>query len=366
MNKLLHGMGLLLIALLALTILPAQEGRLAPDVGLDGIGLWDLGLYGGLKGLELVPDVDSRALLYLRGGYVEDYYYRDTAGLMDLAADNTDFNKWYLVARLGLELGLVHDAILGKNSLFGRIFVRSLLAEHIFGDLVDPLLLDSGLPDMANAWETSLFAGLFLDQVGFNPWLQSNHGYALEGSVEWTPGLTFNQLNGAVDYLRANFTGKLYVPLFENDQLGLYLMDRVMADGLFGAAIPGLARRRMGGFWQTAAPGGVVRGTDNGRYDTYLKLVNNLELRFHFLPLFATADQPEARILVPELFAFCDAAALDDLDYQFGTVLVSAGGGLILNLRFIGIKFDLGYYVAYNFLEGSFSAFNLVLGGHHF
>ncbi|MBU0934266.1 MAG: hypothetical protein KKI09_00865 [Spirochaetes bacterium] len=368
-----RGVLVVLLLLCLFAGLSAQDvaggSGITADFGLAGFDMWKLELYGGLKGLQLIPGAESRVLLYAGGGYVGDAYYRDSADMVLAAGDESAaFKKAFGSGKLGLELGLLYDPALAKNNLFGRFFFKSLYESYVFDAEAPAAIEASTLPDRAGAWESSLFAGLFWDALDFNPLLQTNSGTAAEVSVDWAPGAAFNSVFGAADYVRLNASGRLYLPILESDQFGLYLTERFIADALLGTAegIPGLARRRVGGFSLSGAPGGAVRGIDSGRYDTWLKLVNNLDLRFNFLPLFSTAAAPRDKILVPELFGFFDAALVDNLNYVLADWHASVGGGLIFNIRFAGIKFDLGYYVTYSIMEARPNFFNLVLGAHHY
>lgn len=367
--------GLVLLLCLGAAISFGQASGSEPievEIGLAGFDLFRLELYAGLKGFELVPGAPSRALLYFGGGRIGDTYYRDAEDqLLPVPLEDgtvAKFNKWNAALRLGLDIGLVYDDQLRRNSLYGQIFVKSFFDSYIENDGIPAAIGQANLADRAGAWESALFGGLVWDTVVFNPKLQSKSGAAARLSAEWAPGLAFNQLFGNAAYVRLNGGASVFLPLVETESYGLYLADLLTLDALFGdpASIPGFARRTAGGFDRRPAPGGLVRGIEAGRYDTYLKFINNTDLRLNFMPLFAPASSPEDSVVVPELFLFFDAGLVDNLDWKPGRWLASTGGGVILNLRLFGVKMDFGYYVSWSIPENRWNFFNLVLGAHHF
>lgn len=361
-------LSVVMVSLSAQDAAPEQaEAPIWPALGygLGGIDFWGLELYAALGPFNLVNDAPSRVMAYLGGGYLNDAYYRNPAG--NLVADPWDlengrFKKIQAGTKLGLELGLLYDEAAEKNSLYSRLFMLSRWQLPVFDPDQPALLETSGLPDAGGSWQTSLFMGLYWDQLDFRPRFQSYRGYALELSLEWVPGLAFNRFFGEADYLRVNAVGSVHWPLLSLSWLELYVSNRSMADALFGDTIPGNARRSVGGFKPSAATGGMVRGMESAYHDTYLKLLNNLELRAPFLPLLDSR-------LVPEFFAFLDLARVDDLDYSLfrnGSFLLSSGAGLFLNIKLGGFKFDLGYYLSYSFTDSRWQFLNLAIGGHHF
>jgi len=143
----------------------------------------------------------------------------------------------------------------------------------------------------------------------------------------------------------------------------LYLAERFIADVLLGneTDISSFARRNVGGLDVFKGAGGTVRGMEGGRYDSFVKIINNLELRFTLLPLFGG-------VAVPELFAFFDVGFVDNFDYaiNFNNGLYSTGGGVFVNLSASGASIiDLGYYVSYSITEQRFNPVNIGFG-HHF
>ncbi len=344
-----------------------------PDFGLAGLKFYSLQMYGGIKGLTIIPGAQSRALLYAGGGYIGDAYYRDLASGDVLVpqpseADpfpNSEFKRWFVQGKLGMDLGLVYNEDLEKNMLYSMIFVKTMYSEFMPGSVSknNPILYDTSYPDRDGFFETSLFASLCLDLVRYNAAIQTAHGLAGEISVDWTPGITLNTVFGSADYLRLNLTGRGFYTVLESDKFGLYLAERAIADVLLGddGSISAFARRNVGGLDVFSGAGGTVRGMEGGRYDSFAKLINNLELRFTMLPLFKG-------FLVPELFAFFDMGFVDNFDYSinFNKGLYSTGGGIFVNLSASGATImDLGYYVSYSITEKRFNPFNIGFG-HHF
>ncbi len=355
---------------------PLVETRhmdIKPDFGLAKLGLFSLQLYGGLKGIEIIPGAQSRALLYAGGGYVGDAYYRDLLTDNVLVAQSvgknqfpdSGFKRWFAQGKIGLDLGILYNEDLEKNMLYSMIFVKTMYTKFMPGSTSanSPILYETDYPDRTGFFETSLYTGLYLDLVRYNTTIQTAHGVAGEVSLDWTPGLGLNKILGSAEYLRMNLTARGFYTFLESDKFGLYLAERVIADVLLGneASISAFARRNIGALDVFGGAGGTVRGMEEGRYDSFVKLVNNLDLRFTMLPLFGS-------IVVPELFAFFDAGFVDNFDYavNFTDGLYSTGAGLFINLSLGGATlFDIGYYVSYSITEKRLNLFNLSFS-HHF
>lgn len=352
---------LLTVSLLALTALTAQE----LTFGVGGFGIWYAEPYFGFKGIAIIPGADSQVLLYPGIGWVGDAYYREPTNeiMFDPTGEypGSGFNKFILNGKLGLNLGIAYDETLEKNWLYSLMFIKTTYQQNYEGDIT-PNLFNTTFPDKNGLWQNSLFLGLYYDTVKYDNNRQTASGLYAELSGEWAPSFFANTVFGNSDYIRGNVTVKGFLPLVESDSFSLYLGDRIIADILGGEQVPSIAMRQIGGFSTYSGAGGAIRGIDGGRYDSYIKLINNFDIRAPFLPLLNN-------LLIPEFFAFFDAGIVDDLTYNLSgtnTMLLTTGAGLALNLNLGGFQFDLGVYVSYSILENQFKYFNLMLGGHQF
>lgn len=351
-----------LVTVLTLTALSAQEFTF----GIGGFDMWYVEPYVGFKGLSIVQGADSQVLLYPGIGWVGDAYYREPNNtvMFDPTGDyfGAGFNKFIVNGKLGLNLGLAYDDALNKNWLYSLIFLKTTYQRHYTTNDIDPNLYFTTYPDKEGLWQNSVFLGLYYDRVQYNNNIQTASGFYAEVSGEWAPGFFANNLFGDSDYIRGNLTLKGFITLIESETFSLYLGDRIIADILGGAKIPSIAMRQIGGFSTYSGAGGAVRGIEGGRYDSYIKLINNFDVRAPFLPLFDN-------LLIPEFFAFFDAGIVDDLHYTLGaenTTLLTTGAGFALNLNLGGFQFDVGVYVSFSILENQFKPFNLMLGAHQF
>lgn len=363
----------LTLSLLCVSIVVMAESNnksMEPSMtfGLSGLGLANVELFGGFKGLEIIPGVESRFLLYTGGGYYGDSYWRDAAGTK-LPYDSKDamFNKWAVNARLGLELGILYSGWVKRNSLTANFFVKTLYNNNIKKDGKNESIFASGVPGAEGFWKSSLFTGLDFNLVSYDRFTQSYYGAGIKGSVEWTPGLAFNRLYGEADYYRLNTELKGFLPLWRNSTSAFYIADRFTADYLGGGLIPSYAQRTLGGLYQEFGAGGFIRGIPVGSNDADVKLLNNFELRMTF-PTFI------GYVLIPELFTFFDTGLVDNKDYKLkaiGDALYTLGGGLKTHLYYsipgiIDLKLTLGYYVTYDVRNRRWNFLNFIIGTNHF
>ena len=358
----------LALFLIVSIIVFSQAGEVKPAFGLGKFGLIYADAYAGLGGFEIAPGAESKALLYLGGGYFFDAYYRDEAGARlrdpDFAFPGAAFNYWGAEGALGLDLGLAYSEKLEKNWLFGQVYLKSEF-HSIVDDPANPSIIDrTSLPDKDGLWENSLFLGLTMDRICRDRLTKVSSGIKAEASAEWAPGFALNQILGNADYFR--FNGKLtaLLPLIQNETFSIYTGDRIVFDLLTGPEISSYAQRRTGGFFKAKGMGGDLRGLKDGQYDANIKLINNIDFRMTFPSLLGLGE-----IVVPELFLFFDMGLMDNLDNQlcsFADGLYTCGGGIFVDLYIIGMNFDVGYYISYSIPENHWNFFNLALGSHQF
>ena len=341
---------------------------IGPDFGVVSLGRFRLQLYGGLKGFEIVPGVDGRILAIAGGGYVNDAYYRDLSGAEIVyspatasAIADASFWRWFVQGKFGLDLGLIHDNHLGKNTLYALFLAKTYYSSFFSSTAPNAIIFTTNYPDKDGFWESSLYAGIYLDLVRFNTPMQTYHGFAAEISADWAPESGINKVRGDADYLRLNATTRGYWTLFETNALGFYVADRTIADILLGPKPSLYAKRTIGGFDAYPGAGGAVRGYEESRYDSLVKLVNNFDARLTALPLFGGR-------VIPEAYVFFDLGLVGEPDYRLWTdhILSSTGGGVFLNLNLGPVQFDIGYYLCYAFMENRWNFVNITVGVHQF
>jgi len=93
-----------------------------------------------------------------------------------------------------------------------------------------------------------------------------------------------------------------------------------------------------------SALGGVVRGLESRRFDGFIKIVNNFDIRMHI---------PAIWIFVPGIVLYFDMGIVDNLDYILRPeeVLYTTGAGIFLS----GLGFALTGYINYLINEGKIS-----------
>jgi hypothetical protein len=350
-----------LIVLVPLLAETESGPALKPTFGFADADFYWAQFKGGVEGFELVPGVSSAALLYLGAGYYSDSYYRDAAGarLVDpsLAFTGASFNEWGSETRLGLDLGLVPKSQGEGNLLTLQLYLRDVWKTNVGA----PAAYTSTALDGAGYLENSLLARLDYAGVELDIDTRTREGLNAEASVEWAPSFLLNNLIGKAHWWRLNSRIAGFLPIVKTSAFGLYVGDRLVLDAVGGPSLPSHIQRQIGGFKAGKAMGGAVRGIDSYRYDGNVKIVNNFDVR-------ATLPAIFGKGLVPELFVFTDQGFVDNRDYFAtpGQLLLTAGGGLVLDFLAGSSPLELGYYVTYNLTERAWSFFNFIILGYQF
>ena len=281
------------------------------DVNIRLLGV-DVGV--GYRGFRLLPGVETTIWTYLGGGYEWLTYYRDPSGALlspgSLAAGGAlsgfqpVFTRIEGAWALGIDQGLSWNPRTRTNLVEAFVFYRGRLDSNQVAP--GQLLYASSLPD-----RTGVFLNTILTGFGFNDVLgdtrhKLRNGVSAELSGEWGPRFFFNTLDGDSDFLRLNATLRWFLPLFDLapdrpvNLLSIYLAEFASLDyaTAFTAPVPLYIRQTFGGRYaqQPIGLGLQVRGVDPGAYDTNLKAVNNLELRFN-LPAIVLPDMVPGAVL---------------------------------------------------------------------
>jgi hypothetical protein len=342
---------LTIVALAAVLAAPCTgwaAGGEAPfifDLNIRLLGA-DLGV--GYRGARLLPGVDTTIWTYLGGGYEWLTYYRDPSGELvspgslgaggALSGYQPVFGRIEGAWAFGIDQGLAWNPRTGTNLVEAFLFYRGRLDSNQIAQ--GELLYASSLPDRAGVFLNTILSGF-----GFNDVLNDNRhkvrsGLSAELSAEWGPRFFFNTLVGDSDFLRLNATLRWFLPLFDLapdrpvNLLSVYLGEFASLDYsvAFGAPVPLYIRQTFGGRYaqQPIGLGLQVRGVDPGAYDTNLKAVNNLELRFN-LPAIVLPD------MVPGAVLYWDIGCYDQVG-ESGVLSPPAWG--IVTTTGIGVTLD--------------------------
>ncbi len=314
--------------------------------------LWGAEVALGWKGLRLIPGVDTVFWVSGGAGYDTDNYFAgpdDAVMPADPAA--LRYHDFSYDWRLGVAQGILFNPEQKRNLLELVLLYRG---RHQY--YLDPNGVLAGLPDSSGLLQNALFTGLVFDNVHKNLTYATQRGLYLAVGAEFVPQALANTVLGASDYTDLSLVACGFLPLLETRALSIYLADRILYDRLIGddAWIPLNARCSFSalstvpiGEYPFHGLGGALRGISVDRYDGYVKLVNNLEVRLHYpsLTMF--------NLITPGLIAFFDAGVFDHMSRQlrFDPIYCSTG----LGLSFYGRGYELVLYGAYFINENRLS-----------
>ncbi len=317
--------------------------------------LWGLDLAFGWKGWDIFPGVDTVLWASTGGGWQANHYF---AGKDDSAASNPAAALYDTLSfdwRFGVAQGILFNPAQDRNLVEFLLLYRGKYQDY-FHDAVLPPAEQNGL------LQHSLTAGLLFDNTSVDkPSLNSRGLYAVL-SAELAPGWLGNETLDGSDFWRLSLGLTGYQPVFDSPVVSIYLAERVMFDRLFGDQVPVSALGSIGvlkkvpiGANPRRALGGTLRGIWSNRYDGFVKLTNNFDVRLHFpaLTLF--------KLATPVLVAYFDAGVYDQMTgvLQFDQVYCTTGLGVGLN----ALGFDFILYGTYFLNEGRLS-WELGLGAH--
>jgi hypothetical protein len=335
-----------------------------PALPEDLLFKWDVRIWGGdvafgWKGWDLFPGVDTVLWASTGGGWQGSHYFDgsddDTLGPAD--PDTALYKNLNVDWRFGVAQGILFNPAQERNLLEFLLLYRGKY--HDYSDDHDVL---TGLPEENGLLQHSLTLGLLFDNTLVDkPSLNSRGIYAVL-SAEFAPDWLGNDVLGASDFWRLSLGLTGYQPVLDSPGISIYLADRVLFDRIFGDQVPistlssiGTLKKIPIGANPRRALGGTLRGIYTNRYDGYVKLVNNFDVRLHFpgLTLFQLAT--------PVAVAYFDAGVYDQMsgELQFDAVYCTTGLGVGL----YALGFDFIFYGTYFLNEGRLS-WELGLGTH--
>jgi hypothetical protein len=286
-------------------------------------------------GYELLPWVaglDTILQATLGGGYegfatfrAIDYTPNTPVIPPEVVADpdgNLEFNSPNFQWQAGIRQGILWNQELNHNLLEAFLYYRGrydryLAGRHYWGSS-EALIND--IETTHEAWQanylgsdasgifgTSLFTGLAYDALRFDLRSKAYDGAYAEASFEISP--YFASVLGASDFWRLNFATKFFKTLYEarpdteKNWFTIYT-------GSFFSIDYADARRQMplyvmqtlGGTEPRKGLANAVRGFEKYSWDTQLKIVHNLDLRFILPAIYSYRD----RDLLPGLVVYFD------------------------------------------------------------
>jgi hypothetical protein len=349
-----------LVALLSLAAaaLPALGGE-------DLLFQWDPRLWGGdvalgWKGWDIVPGVDTVLWGSVGGAWQNNLYFgaaddtvvpdrpdQDTIAYVNLNAD------W----RFGAAQGIVFNPAQNRNLVEFLLFYRGKIQHYLYDNgVLDPL------PERNGLLQHSLFTGLLFDNTTKDKASLNRRGIYSVLSAELAPAWLGNEVLGLSDYWRLSFIVTGYQPVLDTPAVSIYLADRVLFDRIFGNEVPVTALGSIGTLTEVPfvsdslqALGDALRGVADNRYDGYVKLVNNFDVRLHF-PAWTLF-----KLATPMAVAYFDAGVYDRMTRKLRFDPVYCAAGLGVGLYALGFDFIL--YGTY-FLNERDLYYGLGLGVH--
>jgi hypothetical protein len=340
------------------------------DIEPDFIGAT---LIFGFKDLGFFPEVDTIFAVEAGGSYDWFGYYRTPADKpFNGSVTGFDPETGPVYTRAGFKLSFTLAQGLLWNSkemhnlleLFARI--KSRYYFNFNDENTNQLLFAGSLPDREQQLQNSVMIGLEWKDIDYNSPHQLPAGTQVEISLEYGPQWLLNEMVGKADYFRCNASARACIPLFDLtpdsylNTLSSYLGIFLGVDYAWGEYVPLTIRETMGGKNPRKAVGYAVRGVEDCRFDTPLKIVGNIEIRTN-LPAVGTTD------IIPGITVFLDGAYYDYIDYNESGFVFSAGAGLYISLfNLFVLTFNTAFLLNETRTDGSTWTPLLFSGMFHF
>jgi hypothetical protein len=326
----------------------------------------------GYTGFRFFRNTDTIFQTSIGAGYEGFETYRDVDYSPNTEIDysagknrNLEFNSPNFQWETGIRQGIIYNNRLDRNLIEAFLFYRGrmdfyLNGRHFWGT-GDARIAE--IEEGHKTWQKqylgsdaygifgmSFIAGLSYDSLVSDKKTKSFDGLYMEASFEISPYL--KSVRGATDFYRLNFSGKFFKTLYEarpwaeKNVFAVYLGEHFAGD--FADAktdMPLYVMQTFGGTHPYYGLAYAVRGFEKFSWDTQLKIVNNVELRFN-LPVIYRIPKKDFLDLVPGFLVFFDigygSGYWGDTSGAEGGMLASAGGGIYLNF------FDFKYLRLYS------------------
>jgi hypothetical protein len=322
---------------------------------------WDVRFWGGdvalgWKGWHLVPGVDTVLWASVGGAWQNNLFFAGGDDTVVPAPDAVSYGNWNADWRFGVAQGLVFNPEQDRNLVELLLLYRGKVHHY-----TDQAVL-AGLPEQDGLLQHSLTAGLLFDNTfEEKPSLNMRGVYGVL-SAEFAPDWLGNTVLGRSDFWRLCLGLTGYLPVLDTPTLSIYLADRVLFDRIFGDQVPvttlgasGALNKVPIGSNPRRALGGTLRGVYGSRYDGYIKLMNNFDVRLHF-PAWTLF-----KLTTPMAVAYFDAGIYDQMTRRLQLAPVYCATGLGVGLYALG--FDFIFYGTYDLNEGRLF-WDLGMGAH--
>jgi hypothetical protein len=336
---------------------PESPFEFIPYIKLFG---WGLGVAVGYKGINIFDKAETSLWASVCVNYEDNAFFRNPDESPFNPAQNPEipfYKRWHYGFALGIMQGFVYDEKTEKDLFSGFLFFKNsneinLPAESPAGALI----FSSGLPDQYGLQQYLFSAGIMFNNAVINPQNNLKQGFSADAAFSLAP----KALNSIADYTQFTVRFTEYIPIVDQKAFCLYLGCRSVLDISSGAYIPVSIRTSTGGFspfFSSALMpglGGGVRGILMGRFDGYVKLLNNFEIRMS-LPEMLSKE------IIPLAIIYFDTGTTDNLDgkIDFRRIYASAGIGLDLHINLL-VELDIVSYLNFFINERAFS-FSLFL-----
>jgi hypothetical protein len=323
-----------------------------------GIRFWGADLELRYKGLPLTAPLVTRWCVVFGGGYEDPGYYRNPDSSLytppyDSSQNLAIYKRINYTWGLGLKQGILLDERKNDNLLEAYLIYRGRYDEDVQSSSpAGSLIFGSLIPDKLGITEHSFTAGLFFDSVIVHPQQRKRTGVSVDVSGEYAPQF----LNSIADFGRFTFDLRSYLTVLDathedpqSNVFNAYFCNRIVFDVVGGPMVPLNARQTVGGrameLWD--AFGYSMRGIDDRRYDSNLKLIVNTDFRMNFpsLPLG----------IVPGMVIYFDVGTsdADNLAYNMSLSNLKYTCGIGESLYILG--FDAVLYENYYINENRFN-----------
>ena len=345
---------------LAAVSLPALGGE-------DLLFQWDPRLWGadvalGWKGWDILPGVDTILWGSAGGGWKNNLYFGaadDTAGPARPDLDTIAYVNLNVDWRFGAAQGIVFNPEQNRNLVELFLFYRGKYQYYLYDNgVLDPL------PERNGLLQHSLFTGLLFDNTTRDKASLNRRGLYSVLSAELAPAWLGNDVLGLSDYWRLSLIVTGYQTVLDTPAVSIYLADRLLFDRIFGddGKVPVTTLGSIGALTKVPfvsdslqALGDALRGVADNRYDGYVKLVNNFDVRLHF-PAWTLV-----KLATPMAVAYFDAGVYDRMTRKLRFDPVFCAAGLGVGLYALGFDFIL--YGTW-FLNEQDLYYGLGLGAH--
>jgi hypothetical protein len=235
---------------------------------------------------------------------------------------NLEFNSPNFQWQMGIRQGIAWNPEEDQNLLEAFLYYRGrydryLNGRHYWGSSDAEIAAFEASHD---AWQTgylgtdaygifgnSLFTGLAYDTLEFDRRTRAYDGTHAEVSLEVSP--YFQSVLGASDFWRVNFSTKTFWTLYDARPEVKKNVFTIYAGSYFSIdyadarrSLPLYVMQSFGGTELRDGLADSVRGFEEFSWDTQLKIVHNLEMRFNLPVLYSFRD----RDLIPGLVVYFD------------------------------------------------------------